>query len=272
MALFLIFLVAAAPGVLAQVSKTIQSADASVTNVVPLYDNRAERAWLGQNGMHDLYLMTNAARAQLALDLAPLVPANTAAVLAAALAPEVCSVNPDPLAYMNNATASQVFVCCQSAVWLPQALPTVLGAVYSHFFTGAASFDWSTATALTAIGQLRAVDVNNTNIVPCKDDRRIHIPEAEVINAKNIATIIGPIMRALNYASDTMQSCAACLGASPPPACIATTPSTLGPAAAAGWLAFSQASPPYQAVCSAQVLAAFEKQRAADVWCPIPSN
>ena len=253
--------------VAAQVSKTIDAADTSVTNIIPLYQNRAERAWLGPNGMHELMAQIDAARLQLALDITPLVANDTAAAIAAALG--ACPISADPTTYMNNATACQAFTCCQLAPWQLPGLPAVLDVIYANFLPGSASFDTATATGVTAMVQLRAIDTNNTNIVRCKDDTRIHIPEAQLIAAKAYGATLGRVLSALQYASVAMQAVAACLSAMPPAACLSTSPSPLSASTAAALLSFYTSSPPFQAVCSTQVLVAFETFRTATTWCYI---
>ena len=254
-----------------QVSKTIASADNSVTDIVPLYDNRAARAWLGPNGMHELFLQLDAARLTLALDAAPLVGNATAAAIADALSTDdACAVAPDPAVYMANATAYQAFLCCQLAPWQLPGMPAVVAAVYAHFLPGAPALEWSAATGVAAVAQIRALDTNSTNIYRCKDDTRIHVPESQLIQARTVASVAGQVLRSLQVAAEVLQAVAACLGATPPAACLASTPSPLSAGTAAAMLAFYQASPPYQQTCGTPALVAFEAFRTSTTWCYIP--
>jgi hypothetical protein len=263
-------LLALIAGATAQVSNTIASADESVTEVVPVYDNRAERAWLGPNGNEELFQQANAARAALAVYMAPLVGGATAAVIAAALSTDACPVAADPTVYMVNATAYQAFLCCQLQPFLLPGLPAIVAAVYAHFLPGAPMLDWSTATGLSGVAQIRVIDTNSTNIVRCKDDVRIHVPESLELQALTVAGIMGEIMRSLEYAAEIAQDLAVCLAPSPPSACLSSAPAPLTAANAAAMLSFYQYTPPYIATCSQAALAAFEAFRTSTTWCPIP--
>jgi hypothetical protein len=254
----------------AQQIQTINQASQSVTNIVPVYQNRAARAWLGPNGVHTLFNALNSAAANLTLALTPLLadPGAVAAV-AAAVGAASCPVNPDPLVYMQNATAYQEFLCCQMAPWSMPGMPAVVQAVYSYFLPGVPDIDWSTAATVKSLHQIRALDVNITNIQRCKDDVRIHIPESEDMQARNVAVLAGTVLRSVEYSTYLFETAQPCLSASPPSACISTTPSPISAATVTSLLSFYESNSAFQRACGAATLQAFETYRTATTWCAI---
>ena len=254
----------------AQTNQTIQQVDQSVTNIVPLYQNRASRAWLGPNGLYTLFGRLNAARTNLSLALAPLVSYSASVVISNALSPSACPVLANPLQYLNNATTYEAFLCCQLSPWMLPGLPAVISAIYADILPGTPSIDWSTSAGILSVEQIRAIDINNTNIVRCKDDVRIHIPEAELVLAKTVGAVAGTVLRSLQYAEFVANSLEACLSVYPtPPACLSTSPSSLSAAAINNMLSFYQLSPPFQRVCGQAALAKFEAFRTATTWCAL---
>jgi hypothetical protein len=250
----------------AQVNVTIASASQSVTNIVPLYRNRAERAWLAPNGMYTLFLAVNDARADLAVALSAVAANGTNKDAAlAVIDPANCPIYADPAVYPFNATATQQFLCCQLAMWQMPGAGALMQQLYAAFLPGAVSFDWAVNWGVASVAQIRQLDVNNTNSGRCKDDTRIHVPEAQTIQSQSARILAGSLLDALQYAAFVARTVAACLAPSPPAVCLGTAPAPLPGAGALFSLA--QSSPPYQQVCSNAALAAFEQYRTATTWC-----
>lgn len=242
-------------GVSAQIDAN-QEYENFVLDQVASFDRENDFSW---TQTAEFFGVLNADRAAAAAAVSALYAgADAAAVEAAILAPE-CAAQSDAV-YKSNWTEAYAFLCCHArAAGFPQLAATQTA--ISVLYWGAA--DPASGHASKGIENIRqSLDIVEAMIRRgfCKADQRIHFRQMQRMVLDSIRIAGGDLASVYDFAEQTAQKAAGCLGAPiSGETCAANTQTTL--AATPYRSGFAAIDPVYQGICGSTRLGTFENFR-----------
>lgn len=261
-----------------QRSKTIESANQSITNVVPDYQVVAGRIWFGPKGVSEFVVLVTVTQTLMAANASALfsnASSSSADVFSALALPQTQScllgVSYDPLDFYNNETALELYLCCLLSPLNAPGIGAFMNNVETYFMGGSQStwtnFQNDVNVAIENVSQLRAIVTNSIESKVCKDDKRIHTPQTQTLRATLTGQILGSVIKILKYVNARAVSLQGCI-TNPvvSTGCVTNTEPTTSLIPLPAYK-FSDYDATFQATCSYASLAAFELFKASTTSC-----
>lgn len=213
---------------LSQRSKTIDDASQSINKTVPDYQIVSKRSWFGPGGIGDFIDLVTAINSGFASNTSTLFTAGNSsqAVYESLLLPnaQMCLPNSTFVdgattakIFYANETAAEQYLCCQISVFNSPGVNAFMQTLQGVFLSAPntwASFEEDQSLLIANIAELRSVVTQSIVTGACKDDKRIHYYETQIMRAELIGKIMGLIVKVYNYALSRSLVMASCLGQS----------------------------------------------------------
>ena len=263
-----------------QRSETIASANRSIDKAVPDYKTISHRSWFGPNGISDFLDLMTKVNNNFALNASSLFDAPDAStVYTALLLPnsQTCLPNTtfgiptvEAFAFYGNETMAEVYLCCQISIFNSPGVNRFLFDLQQTFFGNNnmwQGFENDVSILISNVAELRSVVAQSIITGACKDDKRIHYYETQILRAELIAKIMGLLMKVYTYSLTRIASTTSCLQyPAAMTGCLQNITTSLidTPAPDYQFLPFDNF---YQQTCGYSALASFENFRNTPISC-----